>query len=305
MGAHGLICQIYWSLKKQNHLQMSMNSTTRSCINDRSIHQSLSLACLVRPVKSIAAIFTLFWLGLGVMDASISPGDIAFLQINDSGATTGCLVKWAPLVDIPSGTAITFSDRSWINGATLFGTLTSEGEVTFTAPSTIAAGTIFTFTLSAPATVSLTRDSDSASFNSSLVVSGWTGTLILTSAGDNFFAFTGADTSPNFIFGTVFTTITTNRDLATGWSTNTVAATTSILPPGLTSGVDGMSLDYTPSAPHYMAYNGLTTVANRATWLARIVNPASWSAAGSVVTGSFGTTLPFPTAARFHHQYPG
>ena len=225
------------------------------------------------------------------MDAGISPGDIVLLQINDTGAATGCLVKWAPLVNIPSGTAITFTDRSWVNGPAFFGVLSSEGEATFTAPSTITAGTIFTFRLNAPSAISLTRDSDGANFNSSIAVTGWTGSFTLTSAGDNFFAFTGTDTSPTFIFGTLFTTVTLNRNPVTGWSTNTTGTTTSLLPPGLTNGVNAMSLDYSPSAPHYMAYTGSTTTTNKAAWLARIVNTANWTTSGSTVSGSFGTSV--------------
>jgi hypothetical protein len=242
-------------------------------------------------MKIILAILSIMAMEL-VAVASPVAGDIVLLQVIDTGTATGCLVKWSPLVDLPAGTVINFTDRSWINGPSFFSASTgTEGTIVFTAPSTITAGTIFTMAINAPASVTVTRDSDSASFNSDISVSGWTATFVLTAAGDNFFIYTGADASPTFIFGMNFTTVTLNRDPVSGWSTNTSATTTSLLPSGLTSGGNALSLDYSSSGARYMAYTGSISATTRDAWLLRIANASNWTGSSSTVAGSFGNAL--------------
>ncbi len=69
--------------------------------------------------------------------APFAPGDIAFVGFNADGNDD---LAFVTLREIPAGTVIFFNDREW-TGA---GFNTGEGEVTWTASATIAAGTVVT-----------------------------------------------------------------------------------------------------------------------------------------------------------------
>lgn len=223
---------------------------------------------------------------------ALNAGDIAILRVEDNGSPVA-QVKWAPLVDLPTGTSFVITDRSWINGQTFFPTLTAEGSVTITAQTTISAGEVFTLDISVPGSTTLKRDSDNSQSVATFSLSGWTGSLFtLTTAGDSLLIYDGADSSPNFIFGFLFTGVTVNRDPTTGWSTSTTAATTSLLPSSLTSGTTALSINNSSASIRHLAYNGLTSSATRAQWLSRIANAANWNSGTSSVTGSFTSLLP-------------
>ena len=70
---------------------------------------------------------------------ALGPGSIAFTGFNADG---GDNIAFVVLEEIPAGTEIHFSDNEWTGSA--FDTLSAETIFTWTATSTISAGTIVT-----------------------------------------------------------------------------------------------------------------------------------------------------------------
>ncbi|MFD0964497.1 T9SS type A sorting domain-containing protein [Pseudofulvibacter geojedonensis] len=204
--------------------------------------------------------------------AQLNPGDIAFLGMN-TDATEG--YSFITLNNIPGNEIIFFSDRGIINnGAYIAGT---EGTYRFTAPAGgISCGTIISFDETSPDTYTITG------------VTGATMTLEAGSAnlgsGDQVYAYQTAGNTISAIpsDATFIAAIMSDYDAicvdgATGWTQSSCVSSTSesIVPPGLTNGVNCISM--TPSGPEIdnMRYTG-TLTGDSFTLRTAIHNPANW-----------------------------
>ena len=172
---------------------------------------------------------------------ALTPGSIAFTGYNADGNDD---LAFVALTEIPAGTIIYFSDREW--QGTAFNT--GEGEVRFTASSTIAAGTIITIS------------SFSSSPTSNLgAVSGSSG---LANSDEIVYAFIGAPNAP-----TTFLTAIANSGFAVDGGT--LAGT------GLTVGQTAINLAALGGSPDIAAFNASRTGQASYADYAAIINTAS------------------------------
>ena len=263
-------------------------------------------ACTARPVVAFLALIAAVFVTTSNAQAqtTLTQGDAVILSFNQS--TTS--FKWAPLVDLAAGTVIGITDYGIPGDASPSQTYPQtsvilDGAFTFTPTSAVSKGTIFTVTITAnTSTVTMTRDSDGASFSAQTsVISGWTGTSALfTIAGDSLIIYQGdISSSPSFIYCCGFTSstvsYTSNGFLTTGSSNN--GANCTRLPPGLTVGSTAVGFAFSTPEDYRGVYTGTATTSDRNTWLSRITTAGSWTlATGTSPTPSFGTTLPFASA---------
>ncbi|RQO31810.1 hypothetical protein DBR32_07670 [Taibaiella sp. KBW10] len=223
---------------------------------------------------------------------ALSAGDIAIIGVNSDLNTVVPAdpdeLALVALKTIPSGTRIYISDYFWDannsrwgndgnNGTTINA---SEGVITWTTTTSIAAGTVFkvgiavsgglTTITGLPGTVSAT---------------GWSLPAI-AQGGDNWFIYQGANagTPSTWIFG--FANWAAPSSPTYTWLPLTTTAATaagSHLPVGLTNGVNAIALTGvtssvpTPSNPHYdnMVYNGVRT-GSKSVLLGEIVATGNW-----------------------------
>ncbi len=136
------------------------------------------------------------------------PGDLAIITVNADGAKNFDVLF---LRDIEAGTVIHFTDNAWMNEQQAF--RDSEGVLTFTATSAIAAGTV----VSCPSKDGGNGFVESGNFNPA-------------GSGDNIIAYQGSDSDPFFLFGVGW------ARGASVWEYSTVSASyRSDIPPGLSS----------------------------------------------------------------------
>lgn len=228
---------------------------------------------------------------------TLNAGDIVVLGWSAVSDT----ITFATLVDIPAGTVIKITDWGWNAAGNAFtGGTTADGLITWTTGSTIDAGTILNLFLggtgdSQPTT--LTNVTTNTDLSANIVVSGYSTTDPMGIAGDGVFIYQDSDANPYFIFG-FNNSSGTNTD-ANNWNTATsfITLRDSTLPGGngsqnaLTNGVNAIGLPSGANQQDNVQYTGPTSVADRATWLARITNLANWSGdnTGSITT-SVGTS---------------
>lgn len=118
---------------------------------------------------------------------TLTAGDIAFLSLNFDGDDRFSFVL---LDNVGNGTAIHFTDRGWNDGAGGgFFTTLGDGSFTWTTTSDLSAGTVIT--------ISAKPTSPTASTG---IISGFSG-LLLSSAGDQLFAYQGDGNSSDLIAG--------------------------------------------------------------------------------------------------------
>jgi len=120
------------------------------------------------------------------------PGALHFIGVNSDIPEGFALV---PLVDVPSGTQLRFTERAW--NATTAAFEVPEGTATLTLTTNLTSGTVFEVTVSPPATLAVTPDIGT-------IVNDATGNWGIAGNGDNLFVYIGADASPTFIAGTAF-----------------------------------------------------------------------------------------------------
>jgi hypothetical protein len=219
---------------------------------------------------------------------ALVPGDIAFVGYQ-TGSPSGDGFSFITLKAIPAGTAIYFTEKGWGNGAWATST---ETHLLWNVPALTPVGTIIsiietaadTFTITGTAQASVTI-AQGANFN--------------LFAGDQILAYqspTGfpEPASPTFIAGIHGDYNATNYDPVTTWNLSTVSAlgAESSLPPGLTNGVNCISLFPAPGPeiPN-SKYTGSLT-GSKAAILASINNPANW---GHHNTNDLGITPTIPT----------
>ena len=218
---------------------------------------------------------------------TLNAGDMVVLGWNALNDT----ITFATLVDIPAGTVLKITDWGWNAAGNAFtGTNTGDGLITWTTSSTINAGTILNLYLGGSDDVTtLTNVTANIDLSGDIVITGYSVADPMNTAGDGVFIYQDSDANPYFIFG-LNNSAGTNLD-ANNW--NTASGFTSLrdstLPGGagsqnaLTNGTNAIGLPGGASQQDNVQYNGPTSAADRATWLARITNLSNWS--GSANTG--------------------
>jgi phosphodiesterase/alkaline phosphatase D-like protein len=234
---------------------------------------------------------------------TLSAGDVVILEFNGAG-TDG--FSFMPLVNLEAGTVIHFTDYGWNASTTSFhlyedGNPPSGGGnmITYTAPTSITAGTILRQDSANIGGSDFTADSDCAyNFGSngnppynyiysiSSTVSGHDGLIV----------FQGTPSAPTFIWA-----------YHTGqWGKGSFGDNYwSDLPTGLTNGTNAVFFPDLSSGTDLTVddgiYTGLTTAASAAGWRARVADVANWTTSATDTppappTGSYTVTvIPAPT----------
>lgn len=181
--------------------------------------------------------------------AALSAGDIAFLSYNADGDDTFAFIA---MVNIPGSEEIKFTDNGWI--ATTSSFRANEGIKTWTAPvAGVAAETIVT--------INATTNTASAG-----TVVNTTGSMAISTSGDQILAYQGLEATPTFIAAI-------NNDGAGVWQADATSSNDSALPAGLTNGTNAIALTEVDNA----AYTGGTSFANAAAARTAINNNANWT----------------------------
>jgi hypothetical protein len=173
---------------------------------------------------------------------TLTPGDIAVIAHNNDNPDQFAFVA---LVPIAQGTVIRFTDNAW-NGSAL---ATSEGTLTYTAPSALAAGSRVILGTSSPG-VSVS------------------GTFELNTSGDQIIVYQGTASSPAFIYA--FS--------SRAWVTGSVSGTTSRIPAGLVNGTTAR--DFSSEVDNGF-YNVTSTSGDKAFILSQIGMVSKWSRSNS------------------------
>lgn len=219
---------------------------------------------------------------------TLAPGDIAFVGYQ-TGSPTGDGFSFITLKAIPAGTAIYFTEKGWGNGVWASST---ETHLLWNVPALTPVGTIISIVETAADTFTITGTTQAS-------VTIAQGTNFNLFAGDQILAYqspTGfpEPASPTFIAGIHGDYNATNYDPVTTWNLASIPAlgAESSLPPGLTNGVNCISLFPAPGPeiPN-SKYTGPLT-GSKAAILASINNPANW---GHHPTNDLGITPVIPT----------
>ncbi len=219
---------------------------------------------------------------------TLVPGDIAFVGYQ-TGSPNGDGFSFITLKEIPAGTAIYFTEKGWGNGVWANST---ETHLLWNVPTLTPVGTIISIVETAADIFTVTGTTQAS-------VTIAQGTNFNLFAGDQILAYqspTGfpEPASPTFIAGIHGDYNATNYDPVTTWNLATVPAlgAESSLPPGLTNGVNCISLFPAPGPeiPN-SKYTG-TLTGSKAEILASINNPANWAHHN---TNDLGITPTIPT----------
>jgi len=213
----------------------------------------------------------LFYSNLTNAQTTLAAGDLAIIGFNGDNPDQFAFVL---LVDIESGTEITFTDSGVKSDDTFRG---NEGAVKFTASSNYSAGSIITYTgpQSALPSGDFTEANDGNVGNNDMNLSG---------SGDQIFAFQGTSSNPTFIFG-----FQINSNV---WQADATASTNSALPSSLTNGVNAVAAGAgSGSGSEYdnSVYNESVISGNKSTILSAITNNTNWDGNNSRITFNFST----------------
>jgi hypothetical protein len=192
-------------------------------------------------------------------EAGLVAGDVAILAIHaddTGGAQQG--FAWVPLVDLPGGQQVHFTDNAWVSGHLL----SDEGVATFTAPSSgVLAGTVLMYLQgSTPAIGSYTL----------------TGKFDLSTDGDQVFAFIGSTMSPTFLFAAQ----TNSNEFQQSWRQSVESELPTGLEVGLNAVAAGRSAGSTDEWDN-ARYKGVLTSGTKLELLAAIANNANWEGSNS------------------------
>ncbi|MDC0652341.1 T9SS type A sorting domain-containing protein [Flavobacteriaceae bacterium] len=213
----------------------------------------------------------LFYSNLTNAQTTLAAGDLAIIGFNGDNPDQFAFVL---LVDIESGTEITFTDSGVKSDDTFRG---NEGAVKFTASSNYSAGSIITYTgpQSALPSGDFTEANDGNVGNNDMNLSG---------SGDQIFAFQGTSSSPTFIFG-----FQINSNV---WQEDATASTNSALPSSLTNGVNAVAAGAgSGSGSEYdnSVYDESVISGNKSTILSAITNNTNWDGNNSRISFNFST----------------
>ncbi|MPT36257.1 MAG: hypothetical protein E2604_14510, partial [Flavobacterium sp.] len=206
---------------------------------------------------------------------TLGPGDIAFIGY-DFGTVDG--FSFIALKPLPAGETIYFSEQGWT--ATGWATNT-ETHLRWVIPSTVPCGTIISIIETGPDSFTVTGTSGvTIALNSNFNLS----------AGDQILAYQStsgvAPANPIFIAGVHGDYNNTNYDPVTTWNASNEAGTAeSIVPTGLTNGVNCISLFPAPGPESANnKYTG-TLTGTAAALRASINTAANWAHNGSNTLG--------------------
>ncbi len=226
----------------------------------------------------------------------LSPNDVVIVTANsDSGWSSTACSDGAPggpdsnaidlllRRDIGSGTVIKVTDNAWTGSALT----SSEGIITYTAPTDLPAGTVIRYSdcLYNQGGSGWTRSTPIASFDTAV-------------AGDTLLVYQGTETAPSFIYGFGFRS---NSWILSG----TPNTNNSRIPAALSSASPTayMSLGTTNSSRNYQYTAAGNYGIYSSTFLSSLKLASNWSATGGASAGTtFGpTTVPFDaTRPTFH-----
>ena len=114
-----------------------------------------------------------------IAQTTLSAGDIIIPTVNADGDKN---FDFVPLINLESGTVIKFTDNAWISSSSSLAT--NEGTLTYTAATSISAGTI----------VSCPSNNGGEGFTEN-------GSFLQSVSGDNILVYQGTASSPSFIYG--------------------------------------------------------------------------------------------------------
>ncbi len=194
---------------------------------------------------------------------SLVAGDIVITGINTTNPDQFAFV---PLVDLPAGQIITFTDNAF-SGTAL---ATNEGVLTYTAPAGgLLAGTKVVIQATGGA-ASILNGAAGTAFTSG------TG-FALNGSGDNLFAYTGTAASPNFLFG-----LTTGSSYLT---TGATTASTTYLPSTLLVGTSAVAPLATTGTIANAQFNVTqTNFASASAARTAVATQGNWTNSSSVLT---------------------
>lgn len=211
--------------------------------------------------------------------AALAVGDIAIVAVNSTGTDN---FAWVALTNITAGTTVKFTDSSWQGTSPgSFRAGESSGgstALTWTSTSAVAAGTVI-------------RYNGTTANSWSIGTRGGTA-IALSSSGDQIFAFTGASTSPTFLYGINFAN---NGWVSNGTTSNTAA--NSNIPGQLANGSTALSVGNFDNSYFSGPLTGtkaqiLANISNASNWTKR--NTTAYSSA--LWASSFNLSPAAPTA---------
>lgn len=189
------------------------------------------------------------------MPTTLTPGDIAIIGFNTTNPDSISLIL---LVDITTSTTFNITDNGWKSNGSF---TTTEGILTYTAPSNISAGAVLTWTNGS--------SNNSPGFNSNNPFG-----FAFNTSGDSITIYTGTLASPTLIYAL-------NSGI-TGWSPNAINSTTSAEPTAANNGTLNTGTSTLAILNSNGYYNGVTTSGTKAQLLSAISNPTNWTASSSI-----------------------
>ena len=225
-------------------------------------------------MKKILLICSIFLLENQLINAQLAAGDIAIIGINEDPGPVGSedhSFTWIALTDIPAGEIIYFTEQGVnINSMTWFAN--TEGHYSWTSPSGgLPCGSIIHIYEDGASDVLVAQGGGTMS--GLLSGSGWN-----LSSGDQVLVYQAASAQSAISSTTFITGIHLNDDLAdgetNGWTTTSYNATGVAqchLPPGLTDGVNCISL-YSSSYPEKDNNKYIGTLTGTSTALRSLIN---------------------------------
>jgi predicted extracellular nuclease/uncharacterized protein YjiK/Ca2+-binding RTX toxin-like protein len=223
----------------------------------------------------------------------LNPGDIAFSAFqadNIGGGFNGDAFEFVLLVPVTAGTTIYFTDCGYRTDSSTF--RTNEGVVRWVAQTDLLAGTIRTFTNPGGVGVASTAEWTGIAPTTGATLA--TATIGLATGGDNITAlinpsFGGAADS---LTGTAIAAITFGGATFAPTFTATSGNATTALAPGLTDGVNAVSLAGTDDGRYNDAAAGSVESGTQADVRASLNNDTFWTTSTTPLT-PFNTTATF------------
>lgn len=227
--------------------------------------RSLLVACAGALLLFAAPVFA---------DTIDTAGDVAIIGVD----TDSQYVAWIPLINLDAGATLFFSDAGTFNNGTFGGNQSGDGAVMFTVPAGgITAGTLMIFNN----LTTIAGGGTYAADNSGDVGNGFS----LSTLGDQIVAYVGSNpgTSPG---ATPIFAVNAASSIF-GTPPLTPAASTTEIYPGLTDGVNAVSVGAgTGPSDEYddVAYAGPSLSGDLATVLALITNDSNWTGTNTTLS---------------------
>ncbi|WP_316840693.1 MBG domain-containing protein [Pedobacter gandavensis] len=209
---------------------------------------------------------------------TLNPGDLAIIGINNNGPSANLAV--VALKTIAPNTVIKFTDKGWLGATKALTTSGADGTITLTTIG-ITAGTAFTFTITGGATPTATVYPNVGTI--AIDPGVWAGATLAGNAGDSWLIYTGAEATPNFIYGLANWATLNPLGAAPdsfGWVGSGTAANASVsyLPDALKTGDYHNNL----AGPNFLIYSYYSGsfVGSKASILSSIKDRNNWTQSG-------------------------